>query len=383
MPNLRLILIAVLAAAIILQSVPTRAEQDPSKAKRELERIERELRSVKKKASETERKERSVLDELDRMDRTLSEKRRALRRAQTALGKVAAAMSETASDIDETTRLLASKRSDLSDRLRAMYITQKAGGNWAVLLSGGSGSLLKRYKYLSVMSERDKRLIDGYSSSLSDLIAKKQRLEDQKSRYEKLKTVRDAEARRVQSDEHGKKEMLASIRSRKNSYMSMQKELEESGTRMKELIRRLEAASRSKPVPDDIPGLSGGLEWPVKGKVISRFGKQKHPEYDTYIYKKGIEVQAALGSDIRAVESAEVVFADWFKGLGLVAILKHGGDYYSVYAHLADIRVKLGDKVVRGQVIATLGDTGTSTGPSLYFEIRKGAEALDPLKLLR
>jgi len=66
-----------------------------------------------------------------------------------------------------------------------------------------------------------------------------------------------------------------------------------------------------------------------------------------------------------------------------VAILKHGGDYYSVYAHLADIRVKLGDKVVRGQVIATLGDTGTSTGPSLYFEIRKGAEALDPLKLLR
>jgi len=383
MPNLRLIAIAVLATAVITQSVPARAEQDPSKAKKELERIERELRSVKKKASETERKERSVLGELDRMDRTLAEKRRSLRRAQTALDKVSAAMSETESDIDLTTKRLASKRSDLSERLRAMYITQKAGGNWAVLLSGGSGSLLKRYKYLSVMSERDKRLIDGYSGSLSDLITKKQRLEDQKSRYERLKRLRDDEARRVQSDELDKKRMLTSIRNRKSSYISMQKELEESGARMKELIRRLEEASRSKPVPGDIPGLSDGLEWPVKGRVISRFGKQKHPEYDTYIFKKGIEVRAALGSDIRAVEAAEVVFADWFKGLGLVAILKHGGDYYSVYAHLADIRVKLGDRVARGQVIATLGDTGTSSGPSLYFEIRKGSEALDPLKLLR
>jgi murein hydrolase activator len=383
MPNLRFIAIAALAAAVMLHAIPAHAEQDPSKAQKELERIERELKSVKKKTSETERKERSVLDELDRMDRTLAEKRRDLKRAQTALDKVSAAMAETEDDITKTTKLLMSKHSDLSERLRAMYITQKAGGNWAVLLSGGSGSLLKRYKYLSVMSERDKRLMDGYSGSLSELISKKQRLEDQKARYAKLKTARDEESRRVQSDELGKKQMLASIRSRKNSYISMQQELEQSGARMKELIRRLEESARAKPVPDNIPGLTGGLDWPVKGKVISRFGKQKHPEYDTYIFKKGIEVQAALGSDVHAVAAAEVVFADWFKGLGLVAILKHGGDYYSVYAHLADIRVKLGDKVARGQVIATLGDSGTSTGPSLYFEIRKGSEAIDPLKLLK
>jgi len=379
----QLVITALLALSVALHAPPVRADQDPVKAKKELERIERELKGVKKKARETAKKERSILDELEEMDRSLTAKRKELRKAQGELDRVSRQVSATEADIEAARNRLLGKRSDLSERLRAMYVTGRTGGNWAVLMSGGSGSLLKRYKYLSVMSERDKRLIDGYSETLSELKVKKDALERQMSSYKRLKNSRDDEARRVLSDEKNKKRLLASIRSRKKSYIEMQKELEESGARMKALINRLEEAARSRPVAGNIPALRPGLEWPVRGRVVSSFGKQKHPEYDTYIYKKGIEVQAELGAGVRAVEAAEVVFADWFKGLGLVTILKHGGDYYSVYAHLADISVKPGDTVARGQVIATLGDTGTSAGPTLYFEIRKGSEALDPMKLLK
>ncbi len=379
----QLVITALLALAVALLAPPVCADQDPVKAKKELERIERELKGVKKKARETAKKERSILDELEEMDRSLTAKRKELRKAQGELDRISRQVSATEADLEAARNRLLSKRSDLSERLRAMYVTGRTGGNWAVLMSGGSGSLLKRYKYLSVMSERDKRLIDGYSETLSELKVKKDALERQMSSYKRLKNSRDDEARRVLSDEKNKKRLLASIRSRKKSYIEMQKELEESGARMKALINRLEEAARSRPVAGNIPALRPGLEWPVRGRVVSSFGKQKHPEYDTYIYKKGIEVQAELGAGVRAVEAAEVVFADWFKGLGLVTILKHGGDYYSVYAHLADISVKPGDTVARGQVIATLGDTGTSAGPTLYFEIRKGSEALDPVKLLK
>ena len=117
--------------------------------------------------------------------------------------------------------------------------------------------------------------------------------------------------------------------------------------------------------------------------MISFFGRQKHPEYDTYIFKNGIEIQAPMGTEVKAVETAVVAFANWFKGLGLVAILRHGGDFYSVYAHLSELKVKAGDKVQKGQAIATLGDTGAPAGPALYFEVRKGSEAQDPLKLLK
>ena len=90
-----------------------------------------------------------------------------------------------------------------------------------------------------------------------------------------------------------------------------------------------------------------------------------------------------MQSDVRAVEAAEVAYAGWFKGLGLVTILRHGGNFYTVYAHLAELNVKAGDRVARGQAIATLGDTGPGGGPSLYFEVRKGAEAVDPMGWLK
>jgi septal ring factor EnvC (AmiA/AmiB activator) len=245
--------------------------------------------------------------------------------------------------------------------------------------------MLKRYKYLSVMSGRDKRMMDDYSGALDTLQAQRERLANQKASYEKLKTRRDSEARKVQAEEANKKTLLASIKKQKASYLAMQKELEDSGSRMKELIRTLEAAAKARPVtPGPVTGrLKSGLEWPVAGKVISRFGKQKHPEYDTFIYKKGIELQAKLGESVHAVDAAEVVFADWFKGLGLVAILQHGGDFYTVYAHLSDVKVRTGDKVARGQDIASVGDTGAPSGPSLYFEIRKGSDAVDPLTFLK
>lgn len=382
---LRLLILAAIVAALATPALPARAQEDPAKAKKELERIQKELTGVKKKAKETAKKERSVLDDIDRMDRSLAKKRRELSLAQKNLDSVTGSISATEADMRETRHKLGGKKSDLAGRLTAMYKTGKAGGNWVVLLSGDPSSMLKRYKYLSVMSGRDKRMMDGYSGALDTLKVQRERLANQKASYEKLKTRRDSEARKVQAEEENKKTLLASIKKQKASYLAMQKELEGSGARMKELIRKLEAAAKAKPpTTGKITGsLKSGLEWPVAGRVMSRFGKQKHPEYDTYIYKKGIELQAKLGESVHAVDAAEVVFADWFKGLGLVAILQHGGDFYTVYAHLSDVKVRTGDKVTRGQDIASVGDTGAPSGPSLYFEIRKGSDAVDPLAYLK
>lgn len=387
MRYLRIFIPAVLAVLLLISASPARAQEDSAKARKELERIQKELKGVKKKTTETEKKERSVLDEIDRMDRSLAQKRRELAAAQKDLDGVTGNISVTEADILATKMKLGVKKSDLSSRLTAMYKTSKAGGSWALLLSGGSDTMMKRYKYLSVMSDRDKRKVDEYSDTIDTLHQQHDHLATQKVSYEKLKVKRDSEARAVQSEEANKKKLLASIKKQKASYLAMQKELEDSGSRMMELIKRLEHASKSKPqTPGHVPSggkMKAGLEWPVNGKVISRFGKQKHPDYDTYIYKKGIELQAELGEGVKAVDGAEVVFADWFKGLGLVAILRHPGEYYTVYAHLADVKVRTGDKVSRGQVIASVGDTGAPSGPSLYFEIRKGSDAVDPLKWLR
>jgi len=376
----------LLSAILFMTAVPARAGEDSAKTQEELKRIQKELKGVKNKANEKARQERSVLADIDAIDKSLAEKRAEVKRIEGKLGAVSQEMNQTGSEMERTRTKVGEKQGDLAQRLASMYKTNRAGGAWPLLVSGGYGSVMKRYKYLSVISQRDKALVDRYEGDLDSLAKYKDELKTKRASYDKLMDARDAEARRVQAKEEEKKVLLASVRKQKGSYEAMARELEESSRRLQDLMKHLEDQARAKPkssLPNNAPAITSGLNWPVNGKVISMFGRQKHPVFDTYIYKKGIEIQASLGAEVRAVESGEVAFANWFKGLGLVAILRHGGDYYTVYAHLADLRVKSGDKITKGQAIATLGDSGAPSGPSLYFEVRKGSEAEDPIKWLK
>ena len=372
-------------AVLVLNAVPIHAEEKPEKARRELERIQEQLKGAKKKAAAAGKKERSVLSDIENIDQSLSRKRAEVRRLEAQLGEVSREIGSTGSQMEDKRSMAAEREGDLAGRLRAMYKTDRAGGTWALLVSGEYGSMLKRYKYLSVVSMRDKAMVDRYEGDLEELSRYRDKLKGQRQSYDRLKGARDSEARQVQGQEEEKKKLLASVRKQKDTYEAMARELEESSRRMQELIGRLETEKRAKPGPalPSSPAFRGTLDWPVFGRVTSLFGRQKHPDYDMYIFKKGIEIQAPMGTEVRAVAAGEVAFANWFKGLGLVVILRHGGDYYTVYAHLSELMVKQGNKVGRGQVIATLGDSGAPAGPSLYFEVRKGPEAQDPLRWLK
>ena len=88
-------------------------------------------------------------------------------------------------------------------------------------------------------------------------------------------------------------------------------------------------------------------------------------------------------SEIKISEAGTVQFVDWYGAYGKTVILDHKGGHYSIYAHLEDVSVAKGKKVQRGEVIATVGDTGSLEGPKLHFEIRKGGRAVDPITWLR
>jgi len=90
----------------------------------------------------------------------------------------------------------------------------------------------------------------------------------------------------------------------------------------------------------------------------------------------GIEMRAPRGTPVRAVYPGRVAFADDYAGYGKTVILDHGESYYTVNANLSEFAVKVGDDVTTGARVGSVGDMGQ--GPMLYFEIRKGTEAVDP-----
>jgi murein DD-endopeptidase MepM/ murein hydrolase activator NlpD len=133
------------------------------------------------------------------------------------------------------------------------------------------------------------------------------------------------------------------------------------------------------PPPPQLPAGEHDLAfaWPVHGRLTSGFGRRPGRRHD------GIDVSAPRGTPIRAAAAGRVIYSG--SGLGAygnTVIVKHQGEYRTVYAHARRLLVRRGDFVVRGQVVAEVGSTGNATGPHLHFEVRRHDRAQDPLVFL-
>jgi lipoprotein NlpD len=130
-------------------------------------------------------------------------------------------------------------------------------------------------------------------------------------------------------------------------------------------------------VPSAAPG-TARLRWPLASPVLtSLFGKRWGREHE------GIDMKAPTGTAVLAAADGEVLYAgDQVRGYGNMVVLRHEGDLLTVYAHNSLLLVHTGDRVIAGQAIARVGDTGHSTAPHLHFEVRRGQAPEDPLPFL-
>ncbi len=128
----------------------------------------------------------------------------------------------------------------------------------------------------------------------------------------------------------------------------------------------------------------GKMMWPLKGKVVRKFGYIIHPVFHTRVKSNGIEIKPySPDAQVRAAGDGRVEFVSSFSGYGRVVIISHGGRIYTVYGHLLEVFVKKGQRVKAGQPIGNLGEGAFWKGRTLYFEVRKGAEPVNPLRWLK
>ncbi len=132
------------------------------------------------------------------------------------------------------------------------------------------------------------------------------------------------------------------------------------------------------PLPAPPPRSSKTFLWPVKGKLVSRFGPKEGGRRND-----GINILAPRGAAVRAAEDGVVVYAgNELAGYGNLLLIRHAGGWTTAYAHNDTLLVRRGDVVRRGQVIARVGSTGGVVRPQTHFEIRRKGDAVDPIKLL-
>jgi len=124
----------------------------------------------------------------------------------------------------------------------------------------------------------------------------------------------------------------------------------------------------------DASGVEPEFRWPARGRIIQGFKSGGND---------GINISVPAGTSVRAAESGVVVYAgDGLKGYGNLVLIKHPNGFVTAYGNNAELEVKRGETVKRGQVIAKSGDTGNVNSPQLHFELRKGSTPVDPTNYL-
>lgn len=123
---------------------------------------------------------------------------------------------------------------------------------------------------------------------------------------------------------------------------------------------------------------------PVSNPVISStFGKtRKYDEVNVSWRHKGVDIAAPVGTKIRSANHGKVIAAYAFKVYGNTVVIDHGGGIYSLYFHMNDVYVRTDDKVFKGDIIGTVGNTGISTGPHLHFQINIFKVPVNPYDLM-
>jgi len=122
--------------------------------------------------------------------------------------------------------------------------------------------------------------------------------------------------------------------------------------------------------------------WPVRGWITSPFGRRTSPFSGIPTFHEGLDIAAQTGTPVVAPADGIVVKAAFSPGYGNMVEISHGYGIKTVYGHNSRLNVKEGQQVKRGDVISYIGDTGSSTGPHLHYEVRQNGLPVNPLRYL-
>jgi septal ring factor EnvC (AmiA/AmiB activator) len=363
--------IFTLGTIALLAAGNDQIEKDLTEKKKHLKDVKKELSLTKKKEKKIQGKESSILESLHTMETELYKKERELKQMEVQLNQTRERLHQTKNQITMLSKGMERTKEALFSRMTALYKMGRIPPEIFLLTSQPYVDLLRIDKYLRVIIDFDARLVDTYRYQMAlkeryqeeltqDQFQWQQNISDVEKKKEEIKKVRER-----------KRALLKSIQDQRVVYQKVIGELEERAKELQTLIGKLEQEKSlfayGKPKYET---LKGKLNPPVQGKVISFFKERG---------QNGIEIKAPIGTEIKAVLSGKILYADWFKGFGNVVIIDHGDHTFTVSAYCSQLLKKVGDTISQGDTIALVGSAGSLKGPCLYFEIRHRGRPQDPL----
>jgi septal ring factor EnvC (AmiA/AmiB activator) len=349
--------------------------------------------SLKIKKGETEvqmftTKELNIIDNLNHIDLALNTARKKASESNTDLITLEKQISETTAVSKDLVKKIEENEIYAAKRLVSLYKLNWLGRLNVLASAESLFNLFQRKKYLELILSHDQNTRENLSKNKLELQMLLFRLNTQKKEKLSLEDDLEEQIQIMAAKRAQRASLLDDIRSKRTLEKAAIESLKQAAKDLNIIIKSLSSAAAAadqikKNSPKDFTSLKGLLNMPVRGKIVDYFGPYKNRKFDVVNFRSGIVIQADRGEPIRTVFGGKILYASWLKGYGNVIIVDHGDNYYTVYAHTEELFASKGDIVEKGQVVATVGDTGSLIGPSLHFEVRHHGKPVDPLKWIK
>lgn len=374
-------------------------EQVESEAakRKELDDIRRQAQESREAASRLRGQENKVLSQLRRIERDLGLTRRRLKNLEARRQQLDRQLTVTQVTLEQSTSAYNDQRTKLAHRLRALYKMGTARELEFLLSTRSFGQLLARWDYLVRVARQDRMLLEDVEARKEQVQATKQKIESNLTEIQRNARQTTTQNEKLDELRRERASSVDQIRTQRQAYEAAAAELDKTARSIQQLLADLERkrqaeASRNQqqgrapqPYTGNFARGKGELDWPVQGPLVGHFGPERHPRFGTTTLNNGIDIQAAVGTSVRAVAKGRVDYlSEDYGSFGQIVVINHGDGYYTLYGHLSDILVAQGQEVQSGQTIGRVGESGTSLkGTVLHFEVRKGGQALDPESWLK
>ena len=347
---------------------------------------QKELKSLKAKIAKQEKlissvgkKENRLLGKLKKIDNQIKLRDRELKIYQWNFQINKKKLSKLEKNLNKNKKELGAQKIILGKRFRQIYKEGPVFSLKVAFSSENISDLLQRIKYLELIATHDAKLLTDFNNYLVTLKDEKQALLAVKAKLvglKKMALVKQGEFQKVRKD---KKHFLKKIKKKKQLGIQTRQELLRASNNLNDLIKKLLTKLVSG-TGLDISDKKGRLSMPLKGKVLNKFGRQKDRQLGSFIVHNGINIKAKTGMSVHSIFDGKVLYTGELEGYGNLVIIGHGKDYHSLYGHLDSIAVKKNQVVKIGETIGLSGDTGSLVGETLYFEMRKKGEPIEPVR---
>ena len=356
-----------------------------------LEQLREQIQSLRHELDSDQQRKQGLQSQLRTTERhigkvvaLLKRLKRKLRKQQRELNKLQKRRGGLQADLQ-------TQRVSLARQIRAAYSIGQQEYVKILLNQQDPAAVTRTLTYYDYFNRARLERIQSIDTRLAELKTVEEKIQQKTAKLKQNQREQSSEKAQLENTRGQRATVLAKLQqqiSAKGERLSL---MQEDERRLQRLLDSLATAPRDdRPEENELATertehipfrtLRGKLNWPSRGKLVSRFGSARKVGKLKW---QGVNIKAPEGTEVRAISHGRVAFSDWLRGFGLLTIIDHGDGYMSLYGGNQSLFKEVGDWVASGEVIAGVGNSGGRKNSALYFEIRHNGKPTNPLKWCR